>query len=130
MEELYLIYVEPIGVNSNGENEYDFYFSETPEMAWAEDWAEQCPSACENLRPEGDFVTEIKRLKTTVPFFCAQQNSCFSMQDCMDGIIALAFENISDYEEYPEPFRIIFKYGEEYEHVKEKLSTREQDFEN
>lgn len=129
MNELYLIYVEPIGINAEGLYEYEFYFSETPETAWAEDWAEQCPSACKMTKPEGDFVNEILRLKTQIPFFCAQQNSCFSFQDCIDGIISVCFEDISDYEEYPEPYRIVFSFGEEKESVVKKIMSREENFE-
>ena len=33
---LYLIYVNPIGKDSNNTYEYEFFFSETPEIAWGE----------------------------------------------------------------------------------------------
>ena len=104
---LYLIYIEPIGLNFNNEWEYEFLFSDSPDTVWGEDWAEQCPSACDSLRPDDSMVSVVKRLSTMIPFSTAQKNSCFSMQDCIDGIIALAWEDISDYDEYPEPFRIV-----------------------
>ena len=47
------------------------------------------------------------------------------MADVQDGILALAFENISGYEVYPEPYRIILKYGETYSRVTEILNGRE-----
>lgn len=126
---LYLVYVEAIGVNFNDEWEYEFLFSETPDVVWGEDWAEQCPSACENLRPDDSMVSEVRRLSTIIPFSTAQRNSCFSMQDCIDGILAIAWENISEYDEYPEPFRLVFEFGERIDSVVDKLSKRSQFFE-
>ena len=45
-----------------------------------------------------------------------------------DKIIACAAEDISDYDEYPEPFRLVFHYGEEYKEVERKLAMRQQFF--
>lgn len=125
---LHLVFVEPIGLNSHDMFEYDFLFSETPKIVWADDWAEQCPRACDNMRPEGEMITDIKRLATIIPFGLAQQNTCFSMQDCIDGIIALAWEDLSEYEEYPEPIRLIFNFGESFDSVEDKLAQRSQFF--
>ena len=125
---LYLVYVEPIGLNSNDEIEYDFLFSETPDIVWGNDWAEQCPSACDNMRPDDSMITEIRRLVTTIPFSTAQRNSCFSLQDCIDGILAIAWENISEYDEYPEPIRLVFSFGEPFDSVVDKLERRTQFF--
>ena len=127
-EKLYLVYIEPIGMNSVDMFEYDFLFSETPDIVWADDWAEQCPSACENMRPDESMIHKTKRLATIIPFGLAQKNSCFSMQDCVDGIVALAWEDMSNYEDYPEPIRLVFKYGESIEEVEDKLAQRSQFF--
>lgn len=127
-ENLFLVYIEPIGTNSHDLLEYDFLFSDAPDIVWEEDWAEQCPGACSDLRPGGEMIAEIKRLTTVVPFGLAQNNTCFSMQDCKDGIIALAWEDMSDYEEYPEPIRLIFKFGEPFDSVEDKLARRHQFF--
>ena len=125
---LYLVYVELIGRNSNDILEYDFLFSEAPDIVWGNDWAEQCPSACDNMRPDDSMITATKRLTSIIPFSMAQRNSCFSMQDCIDGIVAIAWEDISEYEEYPEPMRLVFSFGEPYESVVEKLEKRLQFF--
>ena len=128
IENLHLVYVEPIGLNSHDMFEYDFLFSETPEIVWGEDWAEQCPAACDNMRPGNDMISEIRRLATIIPFGLAQKNTCFSMQDCIDGIVALAWEDMSEYEEYPEPIRLIFGFGETFGSVEDKLARRHQFF--
>ena len=65
------------------------------------------------------------RLKTTIPFSVAQENSCFPMRFTKYGLIALCYENISDYDEYPEPYRIVLHFGEEFDEVEKKLSRRQ-----
>ena len=131
-EKLYLVFAERLTEQPNvkGMYEYEFYFSEMPETVWAPDWNQQCPSACsiENLRPELTSYNKIERLYTVVPIVCICDNSCLSCQDMIDGIIACAWEDISEYEEYPEPFRLVFNYGEKYNSVESKLAQRHQFF--
>lgn len=127
-EKLYLIYVNPIGTNMYGMYEYEFFFSKTPNNVWNEQWLVECPSACDDMMPNNEYVDKIERLTTIIPFFCIQENSCFSFKHCIDQIIAIAFENISEYTEYPEPFRIVFHFGDEFEDVEDKLAQRHQFF--
>lgn len=127
-EELFLVFVRPIGANAIGFNEYEFFFSVTPDNVWGEDWEQQCPSACGELLPDESTYNEIKRLKTKIKFGLAQENSCFSMQDCIDHCICLCYEDISELEEYPEPYRIVLNFGETLESVEHKLSGRQQFF--
>lgn len=121
----YLIYINPIGKNSNDLYEYEFFFSETPDIVWGEDWDNPCPAACENTLPDPETYSEVKLLKTNIPLFCMQNNVCFSLSNCIDGIVCLAYEDISTYTEYPEPIRLVFKFSEEYNSVEEKLNMRE-----
>ena len=122
---LYLVYVNPVGKDSNDLFEYEFFFSETPENVWGEDWNIACPAACGDTLPDPTTYSEIKTIKTDIPLFCVQQNTCFSIQDCIDNIVCLAYEDISTYTEYPEPLRLVFKFSEEYNSVEEKLNMRE-----
>lgn len=132
MEE-YLIYAEKLNVipNSEGLFEYEFYFSSMPESAWGEDWNQQCPSACskETIRPDENAYEDIKVLKADIPLLCISDNSCFSCQDMCDGIVACAWEDITDYESYPEPYRICLNFGESIESVEKKLEGRSLKFE-
>ena len=66
----------------------------------------------------------VKELKTEIILDLAQDNSCFSMQDCRDNIIALAYENIDDYEEYPDEGRIVIHFGESIDEVEKMLAKR------
>ena len=88
---LHLVYINPIGKNSNDLYEYEFFFSETPDIVWGQDWNIACPAACENTLPDPETYSEVKILKTEIPLFCVQQNTCFSLQDCIDGIICLGY---------------------------------------
>ena len=88
---LHLVYINPIGKDSNNLYEYEFFFSETPDIVWGQDWNIACPAACENTLPDPETYSEVKILKTEIPLFCVQQNTCFSIQDCIDGIICLGY---------------------------------------
>lgn len=132
--ELYLVYVERLNniPNAKGLYEYEFYFSENPDIVWGQDWNEQCPSACspENLRPDMSMYSKIHKLYSIYQLKGIQENSCFSMQDMIDGITCLCYEDISELEEYPEPFRLVFQFGETFEEVEDKLAQRHQFFAN
>ena len=90
-EGLKLVFVNKIGKNFEGKFEYELYYSYSPEVVWAEDFAEQVPSICsiDNLIPESSTYNAIIRATSNTEFKLAQENSCFSMQDCLDGIIKL-----------------------------------------
>lgn len=127
MGQLYLVYSEKItDNNSRGLHEYELYFSEAPELVWGEDWNASCPAACgkEGIRPDESTYQAIKRLECSVPFNCISENTCFSCQDMIDQIVACMWEDISDYDEYPEPSRLVFKFGETLEGIVSKLEER------
>lgn len=128
-KELFLVYVNPIGKDSNDLYQYEFFFSETPEIVWGEDWNISCPSACYNLLPDQTTYSEIKILKTKIPLFCIQENSCFSLQDSVDRLVFLSAEDIREYEEYPEPLRLVFHFNDSYDSVVEQLNKRGENFE-
>lgn len=127
MNELYLVFVNEICVKGDI-HEYEFYFAKNPDafcgIGFDADFANK-----DEVIPDEKTYDIVVRLKSTIPFFCMQKNKCFSMQHVVDNVIAVAFEDITDYEEYPEPYRIVFQYGESYDSVEEKLAGREQKFE-
>lgn len=123
-EELKLAYVNPVGKNTHGQYEYEFFYTDRIELVWGENWDEPYALYGGDMMPYEGTYTKIKRVVTDIPFACAQQNSCFSMRQCVEGCIALCYEDINGYENYPEPFRIVFQFGEDESSVDEKLSTR------
>ena len=58
-----------------------------------------------------------------------QESCCFGMQDAIDGVVCLAYEDISGYEEYPEDGRLVLNYGILLEEVEEKLAQKNLVFE-
>jgi hypothetical protein len=53
-----------------------------------------------------------------------QNNCCFSMQDCIDGCVAMAIENMDDYENYPDDGRLFFMFGDSFDDVEKKLALK------
>ena len=126
MENYRLVFVKKVG-KVDQVYEYDFYFSDNPDKFWGTgfdcDYANQM-----KVTPDPKTYGKVLRLRTVIPFYCMQDNNCFSMRHVVDGIVAVAFEDMSDYEEYPEPYRIVFRFGEEYHSVETKLASRQQFF--
>lgn len=127
MDNQFLIYVRRVGF-SDPHHIYEFCFSESPENVWGVDWDAYCPGFCENLEPDPATYGIIKRINTIIPMIVAQENTCFPFSHCVHGIFALAYEDISDYEQYPEEGRLVFQFGEKYQSVENKLAARFQLF--
>lgn len=125
MEELKLVFIDSgFKLNSDGEYTYELYFSTDETMVWGEYWETKPAGICGEIPPNKDCYNIIKTLKTKIKIDVAQHNTCFSMQDCMDGIVALGWENIDNYSECPE-IRLVFHYGETLTIVEQKLIMNE-----
>ena len=124
-KELKIIYVLYIGKNADNDNIYHFLISEDSEMAWAEGWENKPACVMRDLTPEDDMYEYIAEIKTEVKLDLAQNNCCFSMQDCRDKIVALASENLEEAEEYPEEGRIVIHFGDTVDEVEKMLAKRD-----
>lgn len=121
----YLVYVNKVGINSDNNFTYEFYFSEEPQMVWGESWSEK-PAYSSNLTvPEQRNYDSIEMLRTEIVFGLAKNSTCFSMQDAKDQVVSLCHEDISEYEEYPEAGRLVFPFGESKTDVEIKLAKRD-----
>ena len=125
-----LVYVKPICKNTNGTYEYDFFFSETPEYVWGPDWDIDTPSSNGDLTPEESTYSEIKRVITTLPLKTLEETSCYSMEYATYGILALAWIDIENLEEYPENGRMTLKFGFAKDKVESLLDSQSWKFEN
>ncbi len=125
-----LVYVKPICKNTNGTYEYDFFFSETPEYVWGPDWDIDTPSSNSDLTPEESTYSEIKRVITTLPLKTLEETSCYSMEYATYGILALAWIDIENLEEYPENGRMTLKFGFSKDKVESLLDSQYWKFEN
>ena len=121
----YLIYVNELGPNYRGDNIYEFIFSDSSEDVWGESW-ESKPSNGYPLPPDIEHIKTVGVLKNDQITMSVIQNSdYFSMIDSMDDIIALCWENESEDVDFTRQRRLVFKFGETEQSVKDKLYERD-----
>jgi len=123
MNELFLIYVNIIGKNHMGNYLYEFIFSNTTKDINGVDW-DVFPASGRPEPPNPHFIKKVGRLESELVLEVVQNSTVFSLWDSVDGIIALAWENIDDYETYPEK-RLHFKFGELKSEVEAKLYEKD-----
>lgn len=124
MNEEYLCFVRLIGTDIDGNNTYEFLFSDNIEEFWF-DGAEHKPLGLINgIEIDPDTYTTLKVIKTTIQLDLIQNSTCFGFQDCVDGIVAIAYESLDGYEEYPEDGRLVFHYGDSFSDVEELLAKK------
>ena len=124
LNEVYLCFIRLIGEENDGYYRYEFIFTDNPDEVWGEDWEHKPIGLINNPIPSDDYLTEIHIVKTKIKFDLIQNNMCFSMQDCLDGIVALAWQNIDELDAYPEDGRIYYMFGESLEDVERKLALK------
>ena len=123
MDNLFLIYINKIGLNWKGEYIYEFIFADDIKDVDGEGW-DSYPASSTPEPPETKFIQEVGTLKATLNLDVIQDSQSFAVWDAVDGIIALAWENLDDYEEYPDS-RISFNFGEEKNKVTETLYEKD-----
>jgi hypothetical protein len=123
--QLYVVYLKHLGVDINGQNLYHLYLSSNPEETFAEGWGEvpACNTPRQLLDLNEKMYSNVMECKTDIKLDLAQDCCCFSMQDARDHIVALAYENLDNAEEYPEP-RIIIQFADSVEDVETLFAKR------
>jgi hypothetical protein len=119
-----LIYVNKLGQNYKGENLYEFIFSENLESIWGESWDSK-PANGYPSPPDLELVSKVGLLKNVLDFEVLQNSDIFSMIDGMDDVIALAWENESENVNFDKQKRLVFRFGDKIEDVKNKLYERD-----
>jgi hypothetical protein len=124
MEDLYLIYVNKIGEDWTGKHLYEFLFSDRTENVDGDDW-DAYPASGRPSPPNSGFVKKVGRLISEDLMFNLVQNSSeFAVWDAVDGVVALAWENMDEYDEYPEN-RVAIHFGETIKSVEDKLYSKD-----
>jgi len=123
-EQINLCFIRLIGEENDGYYRYEFIFTDNIDEVFGENFEYKPAGLVNDLIPSDEYITEIHIVKTKIKFDLVQNNMCFGMQDCMDGIVALAFENIDEYENYPEDGRLFFMFGESFDDVERKLAIK------
>jgi hypothetical protein len=121
----YLIYVNELGPNYKGDNIYEFIFSDSLEDIWGDSW-ESKPSNGYPSPPDLEHINKVGVLKNDEITLSVIQNSdYFSMVDAIDGVIALSWENETEKVDFEVIKRLVFRFGETEESVKNKLYERD-----
>ena len=128
MEEEVLVYVRPKAINTNNTYEYEFFFSNTPEYVWGPDWDVNNPANNGDITPEESTYSSVYVVKTTLPLKTAEETSCYSMEYATYRILALAWIDIEDLDEYPKYGRMTLKFGDKFSVVREKINEYGWDF--
>ena len=120
---LYVIYVQEVGKDNDGNYVYEFLISEDPDSVWVDSWNEIPVCNETDVKPSQDYYDYVKELRTDIKLSLGQNNCCVSFMDIKDNIAAIAYEDLSEAEEYPEP-RIVILYGDTLDEVEEMLAKR------
>lgn len=121
----YLIYVNELGPNYRGNNIYEFIFSDSLKNVWGESW-ESKPANGYPSPPDLEHIKKVGVLeKNEISMSVVQNSDFFSMMDAIDEIIALSWENEQDDVSFDVVKRLVFRYGETEESVKNKLYERD-----
>ena len=114
-----LIFVNGLGPNYKGDNIYEFIFSDSLDV-WGEYW-ESKPANQYPQPPELKYVKRVGVLRNTdIKLELIQNSDFFSMTDAMDDVIALAWES-----EDNNTGRLVFRFGETEEQIKDKLYEKD-----
>jgi hypothetical protein len=120
---MFLIYINKVGKDWEGNYYYEFLFSKNIDNVDGENW-DSYPASGNPEPPNIKHVDKVGKITTDyVKLDLIQYSDSFSVWDAIDGIIALGWENIDDYTEVPE-YRVFFKFGEKIEVVEEKLHEK------
>lgn len=122
MEE-YLAFVDYIGRTIDGQYIYRFDFTVDADSVWGEYFNVTPAGIVPDLQPDINSLSKSCKVNFPIEMQLAKKNYCFSMQDCIDGIIPLIFSEISEegieYNDTP----LFFKFGENFETIKETLQS-------
>lgn len=121
----YLIYVNELGPNYKGDNIYEFIFSDNITDVWGEMW-ESKPSNGYPLPPDLEHIKKVGVLKNDkISLSVIQKSDYFSMIDAIDGVVALSWENENESTNFDLVKRLVFRFGDTEETVKNKLYERD-----
>ena len=116
----YLTFVNGLGPDYKGNNLYEFIFSDDTEV-WGDSW-ESIPANGYPSPPELKHIKKVGVLRNTdLKLELIQSSDYFSMSDAMDGVVALGWE----IGEYDENNRLVFRFGQEEDSVKDKLYEKD-----
>jgi hypothetical protein len=119
-----LIYINRMGPNYKGDNIYEFIFSDTLEV-WGDNW-ESKPANGYPTPPDVEYIKRVGILTNgIITLDLTQESDVFSMLDSMDGVLSLGWEKENDEIDFSVIKRLVFRFGETEQEVKDKLYERD-----
>ena len=117
----FLGFVDLIGRTIDGKYLYRFDFTSDKDVLWGE-YFNVTPSAIiPDLQPDKNTLSKSAKVIFPREMVIAKKNYCFSMQDCIDGIIPLIFSEIDSETLELNEAPLFIRFGESFEDVVEKL---------
>jgi len=123
MKEFFLIYVNYVGKDYKGNYLYEFIFSDTTKDIDGDEW-DTFPASGRPEPPHETYIKRVGKLESELKLDVIQNSDTFAVWDAVDGVIALAWENINDYDSYPE-HRICFKFGDSIKTIENILYEKD-----
>jgi hypothetical protein len=121
----HLVFINGLGPNYKGDNMYEFIFSDDIKDIWDESW-ESKPSNGYPKPPSLEYIKKVGVLKnTSLELELIQNSDFFSFMDSMDDVIALGWEKENDTIDFTTTKRLVFRFGETEQQVKDKLYERD-----
>jgi hypothetical protein len=119
-----LIYINGLGPNYKGDNIYEFIFSDTIDV-WGENW-ESKPANGYPLPPDIEYIKRVGVLRNgEITLELVQDSDVFSVIDATDDVIALGWEKETVDVDFSITKRLVFKFGQTEDEVKDKLYERD-----
>jgi hypothetical protein len=128
-DNLFLVYVNPVGSSFNSANKIELIFSNNIDDCIGPLWEEICSFGVEP--PRKGFIKKVIEMSTKEKKFeFIVDSDYFRMLDAVFGIVALAWEYIEDYKKMStlNTSLIVFKYGDTYNDIIKLLNNNKIDY--
>lgn len=117
----YLAFVDFIGRTIDRKYIYRLDFTYDSDAAWG-DYFNAVPSVTvPDIRLDANCISSSTKIALECKMLLAKSSYCFSMQDCIDGILPLCFPDLSGEYQLIDNKPLIFRFGETLEEINERL---------
>ena len=117
----FLGFVDLIVQTIDGKYIYRFDFTTDIDVIWGEYFNITPSGIIPDLQPDKNALSRSGKVIFPREMVIAKKNYCFSMQDCIDGIIPLIFSEIDEKTLVLDEKPFFIKFGESFNVVKEKI---------
>lgn len=125
MDGQYLAFVDELGRDIDGNYTYRLDFTEDKEVVWG-DYFNVVPAVIvPDIQPDINCLSYQAKFKSPVRLIVAKRNTCFSMQDCIDGIIDMCFAEDAEPTIDIDGELFHLKFGEDFDIVEQMLTAAE-----